>query len=76
MSEKQADEGASIAVTSGRSQTDLPPEAIQFAHRMFDAARNGDDVLLHAIDAGLPVNLTNDEGEYLPIALQPCHQSS
>ncbi|KAI0086034.1 ankyrin repeat-containing domain protein [Irpex rosettiformis] len=43
----------------------LTPEAIQFAHRMFNAARNGDDVLLHAVDAGLPVNLTNDEGNSL-----------
>lgn len=30
---------------------------------MFDAARNGDSqLLLAAIEAGLPVNLTNDKG--------------
>jgi hypothetical protein len=30
---------------------------------MFDAARNGDSVLLvAAIEAGLPVNLSNDKG--------------
>jgi hypothetical protein len=30
---------------------------------MFDAARNGDTkLLLAAIEAGLPVNLTNDKG--------------
>ena len=41
---------------------DLAPEAIQFAHRMFNAARQGDGVLLQAVDAGLPPNMTNDEG--------------
>ena len=41
----------------------LTPEAIQFAHRMFNAARNGDPVLLQAVGAGLPANLTNDEGK-------------
>lgn len=40
----------------------LTPEAVQFAHRMFNAARTGDEVLLQALDAGLPVDLTNDEG--------------
>lgn len=43
---------------------------------MFDAARNGDaDVLLQAVDVGLPANLTNDagakyllRGESLPVA--------
>ncbi|KAI0942516.1 hypothetical protein AcW1_003126 [Taiwanofungus camphoratus] len=44
----------------------LPQETIEFAHRMFDAARNGDaDVLLQAVDAGLPANLTNDAGNTL-----------
>ena len=40
---------------------------VAFAHRMFEAARNGDsEILLAAIDAGLPVNLTNDKGPLLP----------
>lgn len=44
----------------------LPPETIEFAHRMFNAAREGnDELLLAAIDAGLPVNLTNDKGSLL-----------
>ncbi|KAG2011331.1 ankyrin repeat domain-containing protein 50 [Coprinopsis cinerea AmutBmut pab1-1] len=44
----------------------LPEETIQFAHRMFDAARNGNsELLLAAIDAGLPANLTNDKGNTL-----------
>jgi hypothetical protein len=43
----------------------LPEQTLQFAHRMFDAARSGDDVLLlQAVDAGLPVNLTNDKGVF------------
>jgi len=44
----------------------LPSETIDFAHRMFDAARNGDSaLLLQAVDAGLPVNLTNEKGNTL-----------
>ena len=46
--------------------SDLPTETLEFAHRMFDAARNGDsELLLQAIDAGLPVNMTNDKGNTL-----------
>ena len=43
----------------------LPPETLAFAHRMFDAARNGDLVLLQAVDPGLPVDMTNDDGAHL-----------
>ncbi|KIY73907.1 ankyrin [Cylindrobasidium torrendii FP15055 ss-10] len=44
----------------------LPAETIQFAHRMFDAARNGDsELLLAAVKGGLPANLTNDQGNTL-----------
>jgi len=33
---------------------------------MFDAARNGDsELLLQAVDAGLPINMTNDKGNTL-----------
>ncbi len=43
--------------------TQLPADTVEFAHRMFDAARNGDStLLLAAVDAGLPVNLTNSQG--------------
>jgi hypothetical protein len=55
----EQDRGAAPAPTAAG----LAPEAIQFAHRMFDAARHGDPVLLQAVDAGLPANMTNDEGE-------------
>jgi len=41
----------------------LPSETIEFAHRMFEAARTGDStLLLNAVDSGLPANLTNDKG--------------
>ncbi|KAK0200138.1 ankyrin [Desarmillaria ectypa] len=44
----------------------LPPATIEFAHRMFSAARNGDaSALVPAINAGLPPNLTNPEGNTL-----------
>lgn len=47
----------------------LPPDTLDFAHRMFDAARSGDqDILLQAIDAGLPVNLTNAQGASFVLA--------
>ncbi|KAH0835478.1 hypothetical protein J3R83DRAFT_9143 [Lanmaoa asiatica] len=43
----------------------LPPETLDFAHRIFDAARSGNaPLLLQAVDAGLPVNLTNAQGTY------------
>jgi len=42
----------------------LPPETLAFAERMFEAARSGqEDLLLQAVDAGLPVNLTNHRGK-------------
>ncbi|KAJ7578402.1 ankyrin repeat-containing domain protein [Mycena floridula] len=48
--------------------TSLPDDTLAFAERMFSAARDGGDssqVLLAAIDAGLPVNLTNHKGNTL-----------
>lgn len=44
----------------------IPPEAVAFASRMFDAARNGQlDVFEQALPAGLSANLTNDKGDGL-----------
>jgi hypothetical protein len=41
----------------------LPKETIEFAQKMFEAARAGnEELLVAAVDAGLPVNLTNDKG--------------
>ncbi|KAL8969827.1 MAG: hypothetical protein Q9197_004136 [Variospora fuerteventurae] len=44
----------------------LPPEAIDLATRLFNAARAGNlPVFEQAIPAGLPANLTNDKGDTL-----------
>ncbi|KAH7886557.1 ankyrin repeat-containing domain protein [Phlebopus sp. FC_14] len=48
------------------SVASLPPETLDFANRMFDAAREGNsELLLQAVDAGLPANLTNAKGNTL-----------
>jgi ankyrin repeat protein len=47
---------------------ELDPETLAFAHLMFDLARSGQtDELAAYVDAGLPVNLTNDKGDTLLI---------
>ena len=52
----------------------LDAETLAFAHTMFEAARDGDgQVLAEHVDAGLPVNLTNDKGDTLLI-LAAYHQ--
>ncbi|KAI0965526.1 ankyrin repeat-containing domain protein [Xylaria arbuscula] len=44
----------------------VTPEAIEFATRMYNAARAGQtDVFRQALPAGLPANLTNDQGDTL-----------
>lgn len=51
---------------STASKPSLTPEAIDFATRLFNAARTGDlPIFEQAIPAGLPVNLTNDKGDTL-----------
>lgn len=48
------------------SESAISPEAIEFATRMYNAAREGQiDVFQQALPAGLPVNLTNDKGDTL-----------
>lgn len=48
--------------------TDLDDDTIAFAHRMFDLARTGGtDELIANVNAGVPVNLTNDKGDTLLI---------
>ena len=47
---------------------ELDEETLAFAHRMFELARDGHaDELGEFVDAGLPVNLTNDKGDTLLI---------
>lgn len=44
--------------------TTLPPDTIEFAHRMFDAARTGNsELVIAALDAGLPLNIMNEKGK-------------
>jgi len=45
---------------------ELDAETLAFAHRMFDLARDGATAeLADYVDAGLPVNMTNDKGDTL-----------
>ncbi|MCX4390423.1 ankyrin repeat domain-containing protein [Micromonospora peucetia] len=47
---------------------ELDAETLAFAHRMFDLARDGATAeLADYVDAGLPVNMTNDKGDTLLI---------
>jgi hypothetical protein len=47
---------------------ELDDETLAFAHQMFDLARQGRTAELAGyVDAGLPVNLTNDKGDTLLI---------
>ncbi|SCL28378.1 hypothetical protein GA0070624_3681 [Micromonospora rhizosphaerae] len=47
---------------------DLDGETLAFAHRMFDLARGGaTEELAGYVDAGLPVNMTDDKGDTLLI---------
>lgn len=42
------------------------PEVLQLAGKIFDLARHGDtDTVAAYVDAGVPVNLTNDKGDSL-----------
>src|ERR1700709_1949877 len=46
----------------------LDEGTLAYAHRMFDLARNGNAAdLVAQVDAGLPVNLTNEKGDSLLI---------
>ncbi|KAF7876479.1 hypothetical protein EAF04_001569 [Stromatinia cepivora] len=52
--------------SNGATVASLPPEAIAFATRMYDAARNGDiEIFEQALPAGLPANMTNEKGDSL-----------
>lgn len=53
--------------SNGTQQSDsLGSDTINFAHRIFDGARSGDlNLLREAIEAGLPVDLTNSSGNTL-----------
>lgn len=43
---------------------EIDPKIVEIAQRTFEAARNGDvDTLASYVDAGVPVNLTNQAGD-------------
>ncbi|KAI1849680.1 hypothetical protein JX265_008017 [Neoarthrinium moseri] len=55
-----------MAQNGAGAATSLPPAAIEFAGRMYDAARAGQkEVFEQALPAGLPANLTNEKGDSL-----------
>ncbi|KAI0475600.1 ankyrin [Xylariaceae sp. FL0804] len=57
---------AGAGAANGTTPGAIPPEAIEFATRMYNAARQGQtDVFAQALPAGLPANLTNDKGDTL-----------
>jgi uncharacterized protein len=51
--------------SGGGDRGELDAETLEFAHRMFDLARDGDARLAAYVDAGLPVNLTDPRGNTL-----------
>ncbi|KAF2400195.1 ankyrin [Trichodelitschia bisporula] len=54
------------ATTSKPDPSQLPPEALDLAHKIFDLARNGDTAAVASyVDAGISANLTNDAGDTL-----------
>jgi len=65
---------------ASNTAADLPPEAIAFASRMYDAARAGQmDIFEQALPAGLPANMTNEKGDSLvgtsALAPLPSHEA-
>lgn len=59
-------DGQDNSGTGPSGAASLPPEAIELASRMYNAARQGDkELLTQAVSAGLPPNLTNDKGDTL-----------
>ncbi|KAJ7063008.1 ankyrin repeat-containing domain protein [Mycena belliarum] len=53
-------------MTTGADASKIPPETLDFANRMFEAARAGNaELVLAAVDAGLPVNILNGKGNSL-----------
>ncbi|MDT7744778.1 MAG: uncharacterized protein QOE59_3856, partial [Actinomycetota bacterium] len=53
-------------MSDGPTPDEAPPGVAELAGRLFDLAREGDAGALAAyVDAGVPVNLTNDAGDTL-----------
>jgi hypothetical protein len=61
-----ASDNAAAASADKAPPAEIPSEAIEFATRMYNAAREGQiDVFEQVLPAGLPPNLTNDKGDTL-----------
>ncbi|KAI4206972.1 MAG: hypothetical protein LQ346_000804 [Caloplaca aetnensis] len=57
-------DSAARTPTSSSEKPTLTPEAIDLATRLFNAARAGElPIFEQALPAGLPINLTNDQGD-------------
>ncbi|GAA1245182.1 ankyrin repeat domain-containing protein [Prauserella halophila] len=69
MTERHPGPGAGRIEAAGGSHTvgtEIDPELLELATRVFDFARHGDtDTLAAYVDAGVPVNLSNDSGDTL-----------
>lgn len=59
------------------SHADLPDDALEFAHSLFDGARTGDTALVtSAIDQGVPLELSDEKGNtFLMLASYHGHTS-
>lgn len=59
------------------STAELPDDALEFAHRLFDGARTGDTAFVtSAIDQGVPLELTDEKGNtFLMLAAYHGHTS-
>ena len=54
-----------MAATTSDSAT-IPQEVIEFAARMYNAARSGEkEIFEQALPRGLPPNMTNEKGDTL-----------
>jgi len=62
----RAADGEGCLGPAAHENADIDPELIELATTVFDFARHGDtDALAAYLDAGVPANLTNDNGDTL-----------
>lgn len=64
--EAASSDPSSAPESTPKDTTQLPPEALDLASKLFDYARTGDNAsLTQYLSAGIPPNLTNHEGNTL-----------
>jgi ankyrin repeat protein len=55
-----------MSETAGTESAGIDEETLALAHRLFEAAREGDSAVLRSyLDAGAPANMTNSSGDSL-----------